>query len=101
VQRFEDTGVVYLGLDGGQSESCLIHQELNSGVFAFAEPFEYKPHITLAHPPPETDSGSVTLKAEKLWSECPLPTTFELKTVDLLCQQIDGAWNKIWQSSLR
>jgi 2'-5' RNA ligase len=101
VTTFEDTGVVYITVDRGQQESRRIHQELNRGLFAFTEPFDYKPHITLVRPADEASRRSVLAEAVKLWQRCPFPRRFELSSVDLLRQAPDGKWEKLWQKRLR
>lgn len=101
VERFETTGVVYLAVGEGDSESRRIHRTLNNGPFSFSEPFEYTPHITLACPPPGADPESVARAAKQLWADCPYPKHFELKAVDFLRQNPDGLWQRVWQSCLR
>lgn len=100
VTTFEDTGVIYIAVDRGQQESRLIHQKLNRGSFAFAEPFEYKPHITLVRPVDESSRRAVQEQAVALWERCPFPKTFELTSVDFLRQSPDGGWEKLWQKTL-
>jgi 2'-5' RNA ligase len=100
VTTFEDTGVVYIAVDQGQQESRRIHQKLNRGLFAFTEPFDYKPHITLVRPTDEANRRSVQAEAVKLWQRCPFPRKFELSSVDFLRQTQDGKWEKLWQKAL-
>ena len=100
VTVFENTGVVYIAVDHGKQESRRIHQKLNCGVFAFTEPFDYKPHITLVRPVDEASRRSVQEQAKELWQRCPFPRTFELTNVDFLRQTPDGKWEKLWQTML-
>jgi 2'-5' RNA ligase len=100
VSTFENTGVVYVAVDHGQQESRDIHQTLNRGLFAFTEPFDYKPHITLVRPVDEASRQSVQEQAIELWQRCPFPRKFELTNVDFLRQAPDGRWEKLWQKKL-
>ncbi|HXE12298.1 MAG TPA: 2'-5' RNA ligase family protein [Bryobacteraceae bacterium] len=100
VTMFEDTGVVYIAVDHGQQESRQIHKKLNRGTFAFQEPFDYKPHITLVRPVDEASRPNVQEQAIELWQRCPFPRKFELAAVDFLRQAPDGKWEKLWQKAL-
>ena len=48
IEIFEETCVIYLGLEQGTEELLRIHSLLNSDSLGFQEPFCYHPHITLA-----------------------------------------------------
>lgn len=100
VAVFEDTGVIYIAVDRGQQESRRIHQSLNRGRFAFTEPFEYKPHITLVRPLDEESRQSAREQAIELWQRCPFPRRFELSSVDFLRQAPGGKWEKLWRKML-
>jgi 2'-5' RNA ligase len=100
VTMFEDTGVVYIAVDRGQQESRRIHEKLNRGLFAHAEPFAYKPHITLVRPLDEASRPRVQEQAIELWQRCPFPRKFELSSVDFLRRTPDGRWEKLWRRAL-
>src|SRR5947209_15990651 len=48
VRMFPVTNVIYIELARGEAEMHEMHAAMNSGALAFAEPFVYHPHITLA-----------------------------------------------------
>ena len=48
VEVFPKTNVIYIGLRLGLDEMRAMHQAMNTGPLAFAEPYAYHPHITLA-----------------------------------------------------
>ena len=43
------TPVVYLRVDRGHEECVQLHRDLTSGALTSASPFDYHPHVTLAH----------------------------------------------------
>lgn len=100
VSAFEDTGVVYIAVDRGQQQSRQIHQTLNRGMFAFTEPFDYKPHVTLVRPLDRGSRRSIQEQAVELWQRCPFPKKFELSSVDFLRQSPDGRWERLWRKAL-
>src|SRR4051794_39189880 len=48
IRIFPVTNVIYLELGAGAEEMYRIHAATNTDALAFAEPFTYHPHITLA-----------------------------------------------------
>jgi 2'-5' RNA ligase len=48
VAVFPKTSVIYLELEAGQEEIERLHRELATDALAYAEPFPFHPHITLA-----------------------------------------------------
>ncbi len=48
IRVFEQTAVVFADIGRGRECFFDMHDALNCGVFAYDEPYEYHPHITLA-----------------------------------------------------
>lgn len=49
------TPVVYLRVDKGYEECAQLHRDLNTWDLVSASPFEYHPHVTLAHAVADAD----------------------------------------------
>jgi 2'-5' RNA ligase len=48
IEKFDVTDVIYISVEAGAEQLRRIHSSLNRGALAFAEPFAYHPHVTLA-----------------------------------------------------
>jgi hypothetical protein len=66
---FPETDVVYLEIGDGGDELRGLHAELNSGALAYAEPFPFHPHITLAQEIPEGRLEETRDRAARRWRE--------------------------------
>lgn len=92
VEIFPVTDVVFLGLRSGRRELEEMHRQLNSGHLAFAEPFYYHPHITLAQELPPGAAPSVAEAAARRWREYRHHRGFLVET---LCF-VQGTTQKNW-----
>src|SRR6185437_4899168 len=61
IEIFPVTHVIYLSVLAGHAELKRLHTALNTGKFAFEEPFVYHPHVTLAQ---EIDPAEVSRAAD-------------------------------------
>ncbi|HLY15629.1 MAG TPA: 2'-5' RNA ligase family protein [Bryobacteraceae bacterium] len=76
IEKFDVTDVIYISVTRGGDQLRQMHAALNRGALAFAEPFDYHPHITLAQDiPPERVEPLLDL-AGRRWRENPGPRAF-------------------------
>jgi 2'-5' RNA ligase len=73
---FPITGVIYLEVGVGREKLRLLHQSLNRGAVAFAEPFPYCPHSTLAQGLKPEQVQEVYELALRRWKEFGGPHRF-------------------------
>jgi 2'-5' RNA ligase len=92
VEIFDCTSVIYIGLGGGRERIKRIHDQLNAGVLAFAEPFPYHPHITLAQELAPEQVAHAREDAKKRWAEFKGPRTFAAETITFVQNMSDNRW---------
>jgi hypothetical protein len=73
---FPVTGVIYLEVGAGQDHLLRLHQSLNAGAIAFAEPFPYCPHSTLAQGVGPERVQELYQLAARRWQDFPGPHRF-------------------------
>lgn len=66
---FPVTNVIYLELGAGEAELRCMHAATNSDALAFAEPFVYHPHVTLAQDVPQGEVERLWEIAARRWRE--------------------------------
>jgi len=66
---FPLTDVIYLEIGAGAKELYELHAAMNTSAMAFAEPYPYHPHITLAQELPQDRVGELTDLARRRWAE--------------------------------
>jgi 2'-5' RNA ligase len=69
LQVFPETKVLYLEVGQGEAELRRMHASLNSGPLAFAEPFAYHPHVTLAQEVAPDHVPELCELAKRRWAE--------------------------------
>ena len=69
VRTFPETDVIYLDVGAGARELRDIHVAMNANSLAFAEPFAYHPHVTLAQDVSHRDVAGALELAERRWRE--------------------------------
>ncbi len=79
VQVFEDTRVVYLGLESGQAQLEDLHTAMNRKGALFEEPYPFHPHITLAKGISPQDLESTAAEAERLFRAYRGPRCFQAR----------------------
>ena len=92
VEIFDCTSVIYIGLGGGRERIKRIHDQLNAGLLAFAEPFPYHPHITLAQEIVPEQVARAREEAKKRWAEFKGPRTFAAETITFVQNTSDNRW---------
>lgn len=66
---FPVTNVIYLELGAGEAELRCMHGATNAETLAFAEPFVYHPHVTLAQDIPQGEVDRLRETAARRWRE--------------------------------
>ncbi len=103
VKRFPETGMLFLELADGNRFVHNLHDALNTGVLAFAEEFEFRPHLTLGGPIPASELPVVQAQAESVWNSWESPKRFRLNTIVGL-SGIPGeaglSWRRVWTHQL-
>ena len=66
---FPVTNVIYLELGAGEAELRCMHAATNAETLAFAEPFVYHPHVTLAQDIPQGEVDRLRETAARRWRE--------------------------------
>jgi len=97
---FPVTNVIYVELSQGQDELAAIHDALNGGALAYAEPFSYHPHITLGQElTPEQFDAALEL-CQKRWAEYKGPRSFSVETITFVRNTGDCGWSDLQDVSL-
>jgi 2'-5' RNA ligase superfamily len=76
VEVFPLTSVIYISVARGSHELRRLHERLNRGALAFAEPFPYHPHSTLAQELDVSQVEPLRDLATKRWRSFQGPRTF-------------------------
>jgi len=92
IRTFPVTDVVYLEVGAGASELCAIHTAMNANALAFAEPFAYHPHVTLAQDIPGRDIPGVRELAEQRWRQFRGPRRFRAERVMFVQNTMRERW---------
>lgn len=104
VQRFPETNFLYLDVAYGNSLVHDLHAALNTGDLACAEEFEFRPHLTLGGPIPETDLKAREDQAQIAWLGTGHSRRFTLDEVVFLWlnpANLQGDWHRLWSYNLR
>jgi len=92
VEIFDTTSVIYIGLGAGREELKRMHGQFNAGPLAFAEPFGYHPHITLAQELSPDQVSAAREAAKRRWAEFKGERTFPVETVTFVQATSDNRW---------
>ncbi|HEX4810614.1 MAG TPA: 2'-5' RNA ligase family protein [Bryobacteraceae bacterium] len=104
VCRFDGTNVLYLDVAEGNEMLHRLHDLLNQGDLAFSEPFEFRPHLTLTDPLPESEVRTVQARAEALWNALLGARRFRIDEIVFLYLAPGNAerqWQRSWSVALR
>lgn len=97
---FDKTNVLYLSIRKGHEQLVALHDRLSQGALAFAEPFEFHPHITLAQGlRPEQVNGAREYAAQK-WANYTGPRTFLLDGMTFVRSTRTADWVDLGELSL-
>lgn len=95
IRVFPVTNVIYLDLAIGGDELKAMHDDLNGGALAYAEPFTYHPHITLGQEltPEQFESGLDLCR--KRWAEYKGPRSFRVETITFVKNSGNCGWSDL------
>ena len=92
IEVFEGSNVIYLSVGAGYRELETMHAELNRGPLAFAEPFEYHPHVTLAQELLPQDVDAALARARGRWREFPSSHSFIVDRLTFVQNTQENRW---------
>lgn len=101
IDQFDLTDVIYISVAGGAEDLRRMHGRLNQGALAFAEPFVYHPHVTLAQ---EIQPGGVAALrdlAERRWREFRGPRRFRVENAVFVRNTRGNLWTDLASGPLR
>ena len=84
VHVFPSSNILYLDVKDGSSTLRRLHAELNTGVLAHEECFEFHPHVTIGGPVASDDLGAILVNASQTWQSSPAPRAFRVEEVALV-----------------
>src|SRR5688572_25446884 len=97
---FPKTDVVYIEVGKGAAELEMLHAVMNTGPFLFAEPFPYRPHITLAQEVPPERVAAVHDLACQRWREFQGSRTFRAERAVFVQNTVGDSWIDLAEYSL-
>lgn len=99
VEVFPVTNVVYVAVAQGGESLHRMHDQLNSGSLAYAEPFAYHPHITLAQEIPTAHHAEALSHCEERWKTYTGPRAFPVETLTFV-QNTPHGWTDLTSARL-
>lgn len=103
VRHFPETNMLYLDIGRGDLLLRGLHRALNTGNLAYAEQFEFLPHLTLGGPVPAPSLNAVRQEVESRWKAANCPARFSLTEIVCLWSSPGtswGKWQRLWSKSL-
>jgi 2'-5' RNA ligase len=101
VSVFPNTLVVFLDIGAGVRQLRSIHDELNTAGLAYAEPYEYCPHITLAQDFPRNKLDALKAEAERRWREYGGERSFRVEELMFVQNTSNNVWLDLASYPLR
>ncbi len=95
IEIFPVTQVIYLSVKTGHAELKHLHSTLNTGKFAFEEPFEYHPHVTLAQDLESSEVSAVFDRAVARWAEFKHPHSFVVDRLTFVQNTLENRWTDL------
>lgn len=92
IQIFPVTQVIYLSIRRGRPRLVGLHERLAANELAFAEPFAYHPHVTLAQGIPAEEVREAAALARKRWAEYTGPRQFIMDSATWVQSTADSDW---------
>jgi 2'-5' RNA ligase len=92
VEVFPGTNVIYIGVRRGGEELHAMHEAMNTGPLAFAEPFAYHPHVTLAQEFPLEERPRLEALARERWEAYGGPRSFQADLVEFVQNTAEKRW---------
>lgn len=100
VEMFETTSVIYVALKTGKQQLRRMHDLLNTNNVAFAEPFAYHPHITIAQELTNGDVRPALETARRRWAEYRGSRTFPVEAITFVQNTAQNRWLDLAQRVL-
>jgi len=105
VHRFPETNVLYLDLEEGNAILHELHDALNTAALEFGEQFEFRPHVTLGGPIPDSSVNVAHARAEHAWRSADLAKRFAVQEVVALWGEPGHPskpmeWQRLWSYEL-
>lgn len=100
IEVFPVTNVIYIAIASGLSALHAMHDELNAQSLAYAEPFRYHPHITLAQEISEAEHAGALQLCQARWREYPGPRTFPVDTLTFVQNSTNCGWLDLAEAHL-
>jgi 2'-5' RNA ligase len=100
IQVFQRTEVIYIEIGGGAGQLYDLHAAMNRSALAFAEPYEYHPHITLAQEIPHERVSELTDLARRRWQEYQGSRVFRADRAVFVQNTSENCWIDLAEYSL-
>jgi 2'-5' RNA ligase len=101
IQKFDDTDVIYISVEGGREQLRQLNRSLNRGALAFEEPFAYHPHVTLAQEIAAAQVEDLVALAERRWREFSGPRRFRVEKAVFVRNTRGNLWDDLASGPLR
>jgi 2'-5' RNA ligase len=98
IRRFPVTNVIYIELAAGAPEFFAMHDAMNRDALAFAEPFAYHPHVTLAQEIPPASVDDVDRRANEMWDRYSGPRSFRADRTAFVQNTLGNCWIDLAES---
>lgn len=98
---FEQSQVVFAEVAEGRDKLMAMHEALNTGIFSYAEPWEYHPHVTLAQGLTPEELPARYALAKDLWESCAPADRFPVETLVFVQNTVANRWVDLVEYELR
>lgn len=92
IDVFAATSVIFAEIGIGRADLRRIHNELNTGMVAYKEPYSYHPHITLAQNIDSANVPGLFQLARRRWQESGLARRFIVDTMHFVQNTVQNRW---------
>jgi 2'-5' RNA ligase len=92
IDYFDTTSVIYIAIGAAWDELRALHERLNHKGLAFAEPYNYHPHVTLAQDFPADQLGHNLKIARDGWARFDGPRSFEVDHLTFVQNTAQNRW---------
>lgn len=95
IEVFPVSNVIYLGLQGGESQVRALHGDMNSGLLRHICTYPFHPHVTLAQ---DFDAETVQHLAEtarRIWATWTGSRTFNVRLLSFVQNVAIGRWDDL------
>lgn len=101
VEIFPVTSVIYLSLGPGRERIVDLHGEMNVDCLAYAEPFPFHPHVTLAQEFPADKVQDLYRSAREDWHNMPYSRSFPIDTLTFVQRTVENTWVNLAEYHLK